>query len=159
MNGIATISSVIADSLIPPSLQPMCNTSLKVIQDASSNQILGAVEHNQDEINRLLVQLLTITFISQNKSQIEKELCTYNSNDHVKDDQTKREKNGWQINTINKSKSKNQNKNNENNMNDKQTTVKQITNSSNNNIEFNMRQYCESTLLKLSPILGFTRIK
>ena len=141
MKGIA---GVISDSLIPPSIKSMCNMSLQVIQDASSNQILAAVEHNKHEINRLLVQLLAITFISQNKSQIEKDLASHDNDNENKNNDTNHN-----------------NKNNNNTKNNCNNNMKNKKHSSPNPYPtsqgFNMRQYCEGKLLKLSPILGFSR--
>ena len=59
----------------------MCSTSLKLIENASSNQLSGAVEFNQKKINTLLIQLLTINFISQNGKEIENETNNPNNND------------------------------------------------------------------------------
>ena len=68
----ATVSSVLVSSdKIPSNLQDVCQCSLDIVSNASSHQINAAVEYNQNEINKLLVQLLTINFIKQNENNIQ----------------------------------------------------------------------------------------
>ena len=73
-NESTTLVDVLSSTLIPKSLQQVCSTFLELIKNASSHQVSAAVEYNQHKINTLLIQLLTINFISQNQKQIENEV-------------------------------------------------------------------------------------
>ena len=76
-NEPATFVDVLSSTLIPESLHQVCLTSLKLIENASSNQVSAAVEYNQNKLNVILIQLLTINFISQNKKQIENDIVQF----------------------------------------------------------------------------------
>ena len=73
MNSFAQVLSNVT-ALIPESLQTICNISLTVIENASNDQIAKAIQHNQHEINTLLVQLLAINLITQTQNEIKKDL-------------------------------------------------------------------------------------
>ena len=99
---------------LPNNLLSMTQCSMNLIEKASTLQIEAALKHNQEIVNKFLVKLLTIQFISKHQTII--------TND---------------LNQI-----QNQTHNNNNN---------------NNTTNDNLAKYCETKLLKLSPILGFTR--
>ena len=65
---------MLAASIVPSNLSTMCNASLQLIENATKQQIRAAIRYNQDEINRLLIKLVTINFISKNQAQIAKEI-------------------------------------------------------------------------------------
>ena len=125
-----TLTNVLSSKLIPESLQSMCSTSLKLIESGSSNQVSAAVEYNQHNINVLLIQLLTINFISQNQQDIENEVINlnHNNNNIVQLPQ--------QLNPVTASPN-------------------QLNRSTDANPDF--EEYCQRKLLCLSPILGFSR--
>ena len=78
-----SVSSFLATEIIPSNLQDVCQCSLDIVSNASSHQINAAIKYNQQEINRLLIQLLTINFVKQNKETIQnetKQLQNQNSN-------------------------------------------------------------------------------
>ena len=55
------------ESLIPTALKDVTQQCLNIIDSASQSQIESAVNHNRYEINKLLVKLLTINLVSNEK--------------------------------------------------------------------------------------------
>ena len=74
-----SVSSFLATRIIPSNLQDVCQISLDIVSNASSHQINAAIKYNQQEINKLLIQLLTINFVKQNKETIQNEIKEFNS--------------------------------------------------------------------------------
>ena len=56
---------------ISSSVHNVCQCSLDIISSASSHQIQAAIDYNKQDINKLLVKLLTITFIQKNEQVIQ----------------------------------------------------------------------------------------
>ena len=80
-----SVSSFLATGIIPSNLQDVCQCCLDIVSNASSHQINAAIKYNQQEINKLLIQLLTINFVKQNKETIQnetKQLQKKNNNNH-----------------------------------------------------------------------------
>ena len=69
-----SIFNFVSDALVPQSLHSVCDTSLKLIHNASEEQITTAVKCNTREINSLLVQLLVLNFIVKNQNKIVNDL-------------------------------------------------------------------------------------
>ena len=77
--------------IIPPILQNVCQSSLDIVENASTHQINAAVKYNENEINKLLIQLLTINFISKNKHNIETDIKKLNlENENKNNNNSKR---------------------------------------------------------------------
>ena len=128
-NELTTVVDVLSSTLIPKSLESVCLTSLKLIENASSNQVSAAVEYNQHKINALLIQLLTINFLSQNQQQIENDVNDLNH-----------------INVVQLSQQHVQ-----------LTPFPMSTTQSSSDLDSDLEEYCQHKLLSLSPILGFSR--
>ena len=71
MNDSNVLSCLVLFDKIPSNLQHVCHCCLDIVSNASSHQIKAAVEYNQNEINKLLVQLLTINFIANNEKTVQ----------------------------------------------------------------------------------------
>ena len=78
MTQTSLLSSFISLDIMPSILQDVCQCSLDIVENASSHQINAAAKYNENEINRLLIQLLTINFISKNKQNIENNMKKLN---------------------------------------------------------------------------------
>ena len=77
---------------ISPSVQNVCQCSLDIVSGASSHQIQAAIDYNKPEINKLLVQLLTINFIQKNEQIIQNETKQFlETNDNNNNNNTKLE--------------------------------------------------------------------
>ena len=127
-----TVIDDLSSTLIPAPLQSMCSASLKLIANASSVQVSTAVEYNQHSINVLLIQLLTINFISQNRKQIENDINNLKHN-HKRD-----------VAQL----SQGTTTHDQSNCSSSQTS---------SDVNPDLEEYCERKLLCLSPILGFSR--
>ena len=77
----------LAKSMVSSTLENICTTSLDIISNASSSQINAAIDHNKDEINKILVKLLTINFLSKNANTIENETKEFNKTTDKPDNQ------------------------------------------------------------------------
>ena len=129
-------STTTLPSIIPPTLHDVCKCSLDIIENASSNQISAAVEFNQQEINKMLLKLLTINFISKNQQEIHDEVNLLR-NDNSDNNRQKEKEKEMEKDT------------------QKQFKTEKIKICSNH--IFDLSQYCEKKLLDLSPIYGFSR--
>ena len=78
-----SVSSFLAGCIISSSIKDVYQNSCNIIANASSHQINAAIHYNQNEINKLLIQLLTINFIQQNEQTIQSETKNLNGN-HAK---------------------------------------------------------------------------
>ena len=79
MSQASLLSEFVSFDKIPSNLQHVRQCSLDIVSNASSYQINAAVEYNQNEINKLLIQLLTINFIKQNEATIQSEIKEFNN--------------------------------------------------------------------------------
>ena len=73
----------LAAALIPSSLQNLCQTSLNLIENASDEQLVAAVDFNERQINTLLVQILAINFINTNRNTIEADVSILSNNNNT----------------------------------------------------------------------------
>ena len=74
LGGADGISSFLSKSVSDSTLQPVCDMSFQLIQDATRGQINAAVKYNKDNINRLLIKLMAINFITNNQKEITQEI-------------------------------------------------------------------------------------
>ena len=81
-NAPSSLVQIFSSKLLSKSLESVCSTSLKLIENASSTQVSAAVEYNQKTINILLLQLLAINFISQNRNHNENDVNHVNDLNH-----------------------------------------------------------------------------
>ena len=132
-NQSTTLVDVLSALLIPESLQQVCSTSLKLIENASTNQVSAAVAYNQHQINVLLIQLLAINFFSQNRKQVQNEI------NHLMQLSPPPQHPQQQLNSASMSTAS------------QRRLVSQASNAA------DLEEYCEHKLLSLSPILGFSR--
>ena len=75
------VSTFVSLGIIPSNLEHVCQRSLDILDNASSHQINAAVKYNQNEINKLLIQLLTVNYISKNQKTIGNETKKLNLDD------------------------------------------------------------------------------
>ena len=83
VDAFAGISHMLCNQLIPQSLHSLSHACLKLIENASSDQIATSINCNQHEINTLLIQLLAINFINKNQDEIRNDINTINSKKDV----------------------------------------------------------------------------
>ena len=74
MSESSLLSMFVSLNITPSKLRDVCQCSLDIVDNASSHQINAAVKHNQNEINKLLIQLLTVNYISKNEQTIDNEI-------------------------------------------------------------------------------------
>ena len=85
VNDPSSLPSFLCGAAISSSLQDVCKCALSIVSDASPHQINTAIEYNQNQINTLLIQLLTINFIKQNENIIQNEIEKFNNQNHDND--------------------------------------------------------------------------
>ena len=127
------LAPFMVEQMLPQKLHSMAECSLSIIERSSTIQIDAAIKHNQNHINKLLVQLLAINFINNNKNDILNDISKINNR-------------------------KNNNNNNDTNNMEIPSNI-EVNENNNNSLckdeSFYLQNYCERKLLNLSPILGF----
>ena len=74
VNKESSIAQLLSKHLVHHSLHHICDTSLKLIENASKDQISTAIRYNYHQLNTLLIQLLAINFIGQNQQKIKNDI-------------------------------------------------------------------------------------
>ena len=81
----SNIVDLLCKQLVDHSLHHLCDTSLKLIENASKDQISAALDYNQHQINILIIQLLTINLIGQNQKEFQHDIQQQQQRQHQGD--------------------------------------------------------------------------